>query len=231
LPTSPASAPWFNTADYSPALLVLFAVGCLGWVVSYVGVLKTVRRYQFVEIPAGAVVANVAWEFVWGFLYTSDMGMFFAWGYRLWFFLDVFIVFELFRHGWKQLDSTLLLPLFRPGAAFGILAWAVGLYYFVGEGYDTGYGAISGYILNVMMSALYIVLIAKHADDIQYFSGLVAWSKMLGTALLSVFNFIHRPDDYLLMTLYTVTFILDVLYIYVYYALRQRGPRARRVAA
>lgn len=223
-PASPSSA-WFNTVDYSPALLILFAVGCLGWVVAYIAVLGNVRKYRFVEIPAGAVVANVAWEFVWGFMYRTDMGLLFVWGYRIWFFLDIFIVYMLFKYGWKQLDSTLLKPLFRPGAAFGIVAWGVALYYFVGEGYDTGYGAISGYILNVMMSALYIVLIVKHADKIESFSGVVAWSKMLGTALLSVFNFIVRPDDYLLMTLYTVTFVLDVLYIVIYQSLSSRHMR------
>jgi len=219
----PPPVPWINTTDYSPALLILFGIGCFGWVVSYIAVLRMVRHTQFVEIPAGAVVANVAWEFVWGFVYTTNMGMLFAWGYRIWFFLDVFIVYMLFKHGWKQLDSKLLVPFFRPGAAFGIAAWTVGLYYFIGEGYDTPYGAISGYILNVMMSALYIVLIVKHADKVNLFSGVVAWSKMLGTALLSVFNFIVRPDDYLLMTLYAVTFVLDVVYIAVYRALKARA--------
>ena len=219
----PPTIPWINTTDYSPPLLILFGIGCFGWVVSYIAVLRMVRRNQFVEIPAGAVVANVAWEFVWGFVYTTNMGMLFAWGYRIWFFLDVFIVYMLFKHGWKQLDSKLLVPFFRPGAAFGIAAWTIGLYYFIREGYDTPYGAISGYILNVMMSALYVVLIVKHADKIAWFSGVVAWSKMLGTALLSVFNFIVRPEDYLLMTLYTVTFVLDVLYIAVFRTLKARA--------
>lgn len=214
---------WFNTVDYSPPLLILFAIGCCGWVVSYIAVLARVRKNQFVEIPAGAVVANVAWEFVWGFVYQTNMGRLFVWGYRIWFFLDVFIVYMLFQYGWKQLDSTLLKPLFRPGAAFGIVSWGIALYFFIGEGYDTPYGAISGYILNVMMSALYVVLIAKKADRVQWFSGVVAWSKMLGTALLSVFNFIVRPEDYLLMTLYTTTFVLDILYIGVYTALARRS--------
>jgi hypothetical protein len=227
LPASSPSPAWFNTVDYSVPLLILFAIGCLGWVVSYVAVLRSVRKFQFVEIPAGAVVANVAWEFVWGFVYQTNMGLTFVWGYRIWFFLDVFIVYMLFKYGWKQLDSMLLKPLFRPGAAFGIVAWGVSLYYFIGEGYDTPYGAISGYILNVMMSALYVVLIVKKADDIRYFSGVVAWSKMLGTALLSVFNFIVRPEDYLLMTLYTVTFVLDVLYIGIYRSLARNAATAR----
>jgi hypothetical protein len=214
---------WLNTTDFTPAQLILFGIGCLGWVVSYAAVLLRVRDIRFVEIPAGAVVANVAWEFVWGFVYTTSMGMLFAWGYRIWFFLDIFIVYMLFKYGAKQIvDSRVMANAFRPAAAFGILCWGVALYFFIGGGYDTSYGAMSGYILNVMMSALYCVLIIKQADNVRLFSGVVAWSKMLGTLLLSIFNFWVRPQDHLLMTLYTVTFALDVLYIGLYQGLRAR---------
>ena len=67
---------WFNTADYSVPLLVLFGVGCVGWVVAYVAIVRNALRNRFLEIPAGAVVANIAWEFVWGFLYPNELGRF-----------------------------------------------------------------------------------------------------------------------------------------------------------
>jgi hypothetical protein len=116
---------------------------------------------------------------------------------------------------------------FRPGVAFSILAWGVGIFFFVREGFDTGYGAYSGYILNVMMSALYILLIVK--SDIADFSAVVAWSKMLGTAVLSVFNVMVRPDSLFLMTLLAVTLILDLFYIFVYHQRRAGAQRARPV--
>jgi hypothetical protein len=209
----PPETVWLNTTDYTPFELILFGIGCLGWVVSYVAILLRVRRNQFLEIPAGAVVANVAWEYLWGFTFTTSMGMVFAWGYRIWFFLDLFIVYMLFKYGWKQADTPVLTRVFNAASAFGIACWLAALYYFIAGGYDTSYGAISGYILNVMMSALYLVLIAKQSANPQFFSEVVAWSKMLGTALLSVFNYMVRPDDYLLMTLYVATFVLDVVYI------------------
>ena len=97
--------------------------------------------------------------------------------------------------------SAELRAVFRPACAFGIAAWAVAIYFFVGECYDTGYGAISGYILNTMMSALYVVIILRHGH-LYDFSLLVAWSKMLGTALLTVFNFVVQSDNpYLLFAL------------------------------
>ena len=218
---------WLNLQLYSGPLLLLFAVGCFGWVVAYADVVRMVLRRQFLEIPAGAVVANIAWEFVWGWVYITDMGMLFAWGYRLWFLMDVVIVYFLFKYGYKQFTNDALRKYFAPSTIFGIACWTIGIYFFVAEGYDNCYGANSGYILNLMMSALYVVLIVRHAD-VTVFSGIVAWSKMLGTALLTVFNVIVTGDDLFLVTIMMVTFILDVLYIYVYHT---RTRQARQAAA
>jgi hypothetical protein len=219
------SSVWFNTAKYSAPMLLLYGAGCFGWVLAYVGTLYTIRTRDFVEIPAAAVVANVAWEFVWSFFYQPDLGLLFVWGYRLWFFLDIFITYNLFKYGPKQIVNPTLRRWFAPPAVFGIVAWAVMLCFFVGEGFDTPYGATSGYILNVMMSALYLVLIVQQQNNLDYFSAFVGWSKMLGTALLSVFNAILIPENKFLMTLCAVTFILDVTYILTYHALvsRQRA--------
>lgn len=226
----PVATPlWFNTLDYPVPLLVLFGIGCFGWVVAYVAIARNAWRNRFLEIPAGAVVANIAWEFVWGFLYPNVLGRFFSWGYRIWFFFDLAIVWCLFKWGDKQVDTPELKALFRPACAFGIVAWAVGTYFFVGEGYDTGYGAISGYILNTMMSALYVVIILRHGH-LYDFSLVVAWSKMLGTALLTAFNFVVQAHNPYLLALCVVTLALDLVYIGLFYAIRS-GRAAGLVAA
>ena len=223
------SGRWFNTDFCSAPLLVLFGVGCLGWVVAYVAIVRNAVRNRFLEIPAGAVVANIAWEFVWGFLFPNELGRFFSWGYRAWFFFDLAIVWCLFKWGAKQADTPELAAVFRPACAFGIAAWAVGVYFFVQGGYDTGYGAVSGYILNTMMSALYCVIILRHGR-LYDFSLLVAWSKMLGTALLTVFNFVVKPDYHYLLSLCLATLVLDLVYIALFYAIRS-GRAAGLVAA
>jgi hypothetical protein len=224
-----ATTEWFNTAQYPVPLLILFGVGCFGWVVAYVAIVRNALHSQFLEIPAGAVVANIAWEFVWGFLYPNELGRFFSWGYRIWFFFDLGIVYMLFRFGARQVELPELKAVFRPACVFGIVAWAVGIYFFVGEGYDTGYGAISGYILNTMMSALYVVIILRHGH-LYEFSLVVAWSKMLGTALLTVFNFIVQPHNPYLLLLCLLTLALDLLYIGLFYAIRS-GRAAALVSA
>lgn len=88
---------------------------------------------------------------------------------------------------------------------------------------------MSGYILNTMMSALYVVVILRHGH-LHDFSLVVAWSKMLGTALLTVFNFVVMPGHHYLLSLCLATLVLDLVYIGLFYAIRS-GRAADLVAA
>jgi hypothetical protein len=206
---------WINTTDYTPLELALFALGCLGWVVVYLIVAKNIIRHHFVEIPWAAVAANVAWEFVWSFVYETNMGRLFGLGYEIWFFLDVFIVYGVYRYGTNQLSNPKSLPFLRPALVFGIVAWTVLLYFLRKEGYDTITGAISGYILNVMMSALYIVHFLGRGDK-EPFSYVAAWSKFFGTGLISVFCFLYWPDKWFLLSMCVIAAVLDVAYIVLF---------------
>ena len=218
----PGSDLWFNTVKYSVAELAIFGAGGLLWVVAYIAVIVNVRKNQFVAIPAAAVVANISWEWLWGFFYLPDLGMAVVWGYRAWAILDVFIVIYLFRYGAKQLLTATGKQYLPYAIVFGLVGWFTSLWFFIGEGYDMSMGATSAYIINVMMSAVYIVLVVKH-PEIRRFSFTVAWTKALGTALISVFMFIAPMTRYgvpdvpaergFLLTLCVLTFILDVVFV------------------
>src|SRR4029078_6586012 len=121
-------------------------------------------RKKFVEIPAPSVVTNISWEFVWSFFFRPDMGLWLFCGYRVWLILDIFITYSLFRYGDKQVNSPLLKKYFRPAVAFGIPVWILGIYFFVAQGFDTPTGLISGYVLNVIIAALYILLVLRHPN-------------------------------------------------------------------
>ena len=98
------------------------------------------------------------------------------------------------------------------------LAWLVILYFFY-DPYDrmfTPLGANSGFILNLMVSTLYVVLILKQPDaDIAKFSTGVAWCKMLGTGLTTAVMFSIYPQNHLVHTLGILVFVLDCTYIYL----------------
>lgn len=205
-----------NLRDYTIAEHLLFAVGCLMWVFVYFIVIHNFRKKQFVEIPMIAICANFAWEFLWSWVYMTDMGSLYVWGYRIWFFLDCFIVYAIFRYGYKQLvsmpkESYVYLLTGGLAASFFIL------YFYIGN-YDypiSHMGAYSGYVLNVMMSALYISLFVRMRNP-GLFSLPAAWLKGVGTLLISVFCFLHF-DDWFLISMCIVTAALDASYLYLFH--------------
>ena len=204
-----------NLKDYTVTEHVLFALGCLLWVFTYFIVIHNIRRRGFVEVPVIAVCANFGWEFLWSFVFQTDMGELYVWGYRIWFFLDCFILYGLFKYGHKQIAIPSLEKIAKPIIVFGLLAWGAMLYYYI-DIYDqplSHMGAYSGYILNVMMSAMYIPLFLRLGTS-QPFSKWAAWLKGVGTLLISAFCFLKFTDGFLL-SMCVVTTLLDAAYIYL----------------
>jgi len=135
-------------------------------------------------------------------------------------FLDFVIVYYLFRYGRAQVVTPALRKSFTAAVVFGLASWSAAIYYFVREGYDMSMGATSAYIINVMMSAVYITLLQTHPE--RHFSLVIGWAKGLGTACFTVFMLmepLHRYQEEplaekgFLLTLCAVTLVLDAVYI------------------
>jgi hypothetical protein len=207
--------PIINLADYTVTQHIFFALGCLLWVFTYIIVIRGIKKNDFIDIPLIAVTANFAWEFLWSFVFITNMGSLYMWGYRIWFFLDCFIVFGLFRDGYKQIGIAALRDKSKLIIAFGIACWALMLYYYI-KNYDfpvSHNGVYSGYIINVMMSALYIPMLLRLGDS-QQFSKWAGWLKGVGTLLITVFCLLKYNDGFLL-SMCGVTALLDAVYIYL----------------
>jgi len=209
------STPIINLTDYTVAQHIFFALGCLLWVFTYIIVIRGIKKNDFIDIPLIAVTANIAWEFLWSFVFITDMGSLYMWGYRSWFFLDCFIVFGLFRDGYKQIGIAALRDKSKVIIAFGIACWVIILYYYI-KNYDfpvSHNGVYSGYIINVMMSALYIPMLLRLGDS-QQFSKWAGWLKGVGTLLITGFCLLKYNDGFLL-SMCGVTALLDAIYIYL----------------
>jgi hypothetical protein len=217
---------WINTVDYTTTELVLFGLGCALWAVAYMGVIRGIVKKQFVEIPAVAVMANIAWEFNWSWLFHVNIGRLFVLGYQLWFFLDLFINYGLWKYGHKQVQNAVLRRWFKPMYVVGVLAWTVGLYYFVGEGYDTPTGATSAFLLTVVMGFMYIVLFLQ--QDPALFSGVVGWTSFLGNALFAGFVLLVLPHKHFLGTMVWVTLLFNLVYVVAFHR-RRAAARAQAV--
>ncbi len=213
--------PIINLQDYTVAEHLFFAVGCAMWVATYVIVIRNIRRFAYIEIPMIAISANFAWEFLWSWVFRTDMGSLYVWGYRLWFVLDCFIVWHTFRLAWKQLSQGI--PARAANWFFGAgLAASFFMLYFYIKNFDlptSHMGAYSGYVLNVLMSALYLPLLLR--ENIRLLSEVNAWLKGVGTALISVFCFLHFKDWYLL-SMCVVTGVLDASYILLFLSVKSK---------
>ena len=204
---------WFNKVDYSIPQLVLFAIAALYWVWVYIVVIKDIKKFQFIGIPVLAVCANFAWEFLWSFLFKTNMGMAFEWGYRIWFLLDCYIFYHLFKEGRIQFSLDVLKKKFSIIVWVTFICWIALIYAFTKQ-YADPIGASSAYLVNVHMSALYIILILQFPKQ-ETLSLSTALHKMIGTALTSVFCFWVFSDQYFMLSLSVITFILDCIYIYL----------------
>ncbi|KAF0812978.1 hypothetical protein IGB42_02374 [Andreprevotia sp. IGB-42] len=219
---------WFNTVSndgsiYTPLQLGFFATGCLLWVVAYVLVLVQARKYRVVEMAVLAGASNLAWEFVWGVLLRTDMGVFLVWTYRAWLFFDLFIFWQVIKLGGEQFTHPVFKRYYQP-IVWGSVLFFIALYWTMTlSGLDTPIGARSAYICQFVISALCLVLLVQQPSTV----GLawpITWLRSLGTALVSVFMLLHYPQDAFLLLLCAASTLLDI--IYCGYFLRLRSTAA-----
>lgn len=202
-----------NCAEYTPLELLLFCFGCWLWVVCYVVIIRDFRRYAFVGMPAFAGAANIGWEFVWSFVYATDMGLIAQYAYYAWFAIDVYIFWNIVQYGNKQGWAPSIERVYKPmivvsAVVFGLLFWQ-----FKASGHqDYGIGAATAYIDNFAMSAMFLFMLSR-LRDVRGLAMSVAWMKMIGTGTNTVFMFLHFPDDRFIHLLGVSLFVCDVIYI------------------
>lgn len=206
--------PLINFTDYPVSGLLFNGVGCLFWVVAYVVLVWEIRKKKFVEMPAYVAGANIGWEFVWSFIYHPDTGLLYALSYIAAFFLDCYIFWATLKYGTKQPMNENAKKHFVLFCLVNFVFWILFTYFHRTEGYDTTIGANSGYIINVILSLQCLFLLFQ-TKDTSKFSMLLAWSRMLGTGLISVSMFVFYPDNHFVQLLGVSCLVLDLTFIYV----------------
>jgi hypothetical protein len=203
-----------NTDVYSPAQILLYAGGFLAWTPAYVAIIYRAIKRRQLEMPVVAAVGNITWELLWGFAYKQNMG----WGldiiYKGAFIIDVFIFWAVIRFGAQQIRTAEVrryFPVLVGALVVGWLAFYAGL---KSSHYELPMGSIGAYLDNLEMSALYLWLGLTLVDP-RRLSPVVAWSKGIGTLMVTVFVFLVYPDNAFVKTLAIMVGVLDVTYIAV----------------
>lgn len=205
---------WLNYDYYTPLQLILFGTGALFWIVNYIFIIRNIIKNKFVEMPAAVLCANFAWEFLWAWIYSPNMGFALTLGYIAWFFLDIFIVWGFYKYGYKQVSKSVV-PYYKLLFTFALVAWLVVLYFFIHQEFDNPIGANSAYVLNSMISSLYIFMFLR-LEDKSVLSFTTAWTKWIGTGLISVMCILRWPENHWLISMCVACFLMDIFYMYIF---------------
>lgn len=212
---------YFNLCEYSLADLIIVGIGTLCWVISYIAIIRHGFKTKFLEMPVFVAVGNIAWEFIWSFVFKTNMGEFYLWGYRAWFFLDLAILYLVIRYGAKQFNIEVMRSYYKPIVVGLLLFFGFFFYYFVKGGYDTPIGATSAFFLSIGISTLYInlLLLNKNAANFSLTSGIF---RAIGDTVLTIFV-IKYTGIMLIAVMGAYVIVLDFTYVILLYRMKREA--------
>lgn len=210
------------------------AVGAVSWLVAYILVIVQGNKQATYGVPLVAICLNLTWELMDSF-FLPDPVPIWIWIDRAWFIVDVLIARQLFLYGrreqfWPEVQRAfyVIVPCIMLAAFIGQYAWVTTFH-------DT-LGILLAFVINLVMSALFLPYYFARRESGRGLSLPVAWLKMVGTGLSSVqcyflIPLIHpiepsttRFGAYAFVHfLFVACFVLDVVYI-VLVSRRQSQP-------
>lgn len=159
--------------------VVLFGLLCVvGWLVAYASIISRGFADATYGVPLPALVANLSWEFAYGFL-LDPLGDYFHTSSIFGFVVDLVIGWQAWKYGRGQFAGTLLGRHFHPLFLLS-LAIAFPVTYLAFLEFNDPDGEYTGFGINLMMSILYLVMLERRGGpDGQ--SMYIAVGKWLGT--------------------------------------------------
>jgi hypothetical protein len=206
--------PWIDSTKYTTLEVILFLVGSLSWFICYADTILSARKKQIVKIPVVAVLLNFGWEISTSFFFVPDMGKLLVISYWAWMIFDSYIFYSTFKYGYKQMQ----VPFFSKNARFFVIigiVFSIVIQSLYITTYDLPLAALSAYIINLPMSIAFLYFAFLPGNE--YNSKLTAWTKFIGTGLISVMFFLKYPENNFLTSMYIAVAFFDVLYIYLLY--------------
>lgn len=202
-------------------ILIFGGIGGVLWGIAYLLIIRRSFMERTFGVPIVAMCANIAWEFIFSFLYPSLNP-----GQRIinvvWFGLDAVIIYTYLRFGRR--DFTPLLPgkLFYP-MPFIMMAIAFSLIVTTVPEFNDLQGQYTAFIIDFMMAVLFVVFLLQRGN-VRGQSLYVALFKWLGSAGYAVVFYWFHPTSHFLTVLYILTFAFNGCYAWlIYRALRAEG--------
>jgi hypothetical protein len=213
-------------------IITFFAlISGIFWTITYLLILQKSIQDRTIGMPMVALCMNIAWEFIFSFIYPNDKPQLYV--NYVWFCLDLVIVIQYLRLNQAAFDEYLPEKLFYP-AFCSVLAIGFFNMLFATTELGTLLGShYTAFEINLLMSVLFVYLLLS-SDRTQGQSIYIATTKMIGTAFASVMSFLEFPSSPLLNFLYIAIFLCDGAYTVLLYqklAVRDLRPEQDIVPA
>jgi hypothetical protein len=179
------------------------------WTLAYLLIIRRGFLDKTYGMPIIALCANIAWEFIFGFVYPHEPPQLYA--DIVWFLFDCVIVYQALRFGKSTLKGFLPKNAFYPAFALSLIL-SVTLILGITYEFQDWIGRFAAFGQNLMMSVMFVAMLLRR-DDVSGQSIYIAIFKMLGTILPCILFYSRFPASFLLNTLYVAIFIFDMLYL------------------
>jgi hypothetical protein len=192
---------------------IISVIGGMFWILTYIFVISKGFKDKTYGMPLIALCANISWEFIFSFVFPYGPPQ--SYINYLWFGLDMIIVAQFLKYGKNEFlewSSSKLYKLFVVLLASEFSIILVG-----SIAISDLRGIYSAFGQNLVMSLLFIIMLSKR-NCLKGQSIYIAIFKMLGTGLTSLHFYLYEPitqSSSVLPSLFILTFIFDILYIYL----------------
>jgi hypothetical protein len=203
---------WFN---------LIGELGCVSWVAAYVFIIRQCFKDKSYGLPLVAICMNLSWEFLASWVIPNPVPI---WHFfdRVWFFVDLIIVYQLVRYGRRWQTIPEVREHFYAILVLTTVLSGIGLYTFYVQYHDL-LGLVGAFMINLVMSVAFVFFyLARRHQGGAGLSLPAAWCKMLGTLGTSIecHSVIGLSQPWLgglhfLTFLCASIFFFDCLYIYV----------------
>ncbi len=198
-------------------------VGNIAWITAYTILIFRAQKNQFIEIPILIITGNLVWEALYGFVLPASpvLNPIIHYEIKVWCILDCAILFFAIKYAKNSISTPLILKYIKPISFLLIVFWT-GIIYAIAESgisenaiypnQDLVREAASAYILNVIISVMYIFQYLQLYNQHKFLPS-VAWLKMVGTGLTTFSVYINKPFNLLLFVMGIIVLVADILYI------------------
>jgi len=189
----------------------------LFWIITYILIIYKGWKDKKYAMPMVAICANIAWEFIFTFLYPpNDLQRIITF---IWLVLDIFILMQFLRFAppefRKVLSKKLLYASFLITLIFSMLMILGIVHQF--QDFEGKYAA---FFQNLMMSVLFIGLLLRRGNLDGQSMG-IAVCKMIGTLFAAVGFYLYFRTP-LITIISMATLFYDGLYILLIYRMKQK---------